>query len=106
PRGPAALRPPAPAAGRLPALVPAPRPAARRALLRRPARPALDGSGDRGVALRPRPVPGDAAPLRARRDLPLPLHRCRHAARDRRLVATRARGALAAARRRGHPPLI
>ncbi len=54
PRAAAALRRPAPAAGRLPALVPAPRPAARRALLRRAARPALDGSGGGGAALRPR----------------------------------------------------
>src|SRR5207249_8306476 len=104
PRAAAALRRPAPAAGRLPALVPAPRPAARRALLRRAARTAPHGAGGRGTALRPRPVPRDAAPLRAGCDLPLSLHRRRHPARDRRLVATRARSPVATAHGR-EPPL-
>src|SRR5207247_10486191 len=106
PRAGPALRRPAPAAGRLPALVPAPRPAAPRALLRHAARAPADGPGGRGAALRPRPVPDDAAPFRAGRDLPLPVHRRRPAARARRLVGTRARGPLAAARRREPPPLI
>src|SRR6184192_3116485 len=103
PHAAAAVRGAAPAARRLPAVVPAPRRAAARPLLPPPPRAAADRARGGRAALRTRPLPGDAARAPARRLLPLPLHRRRDAPRDRRLVEPRAARLLAAPPGHGSP---